>query len=589
MQQKKLVQALVSIGLIGLLAACGGGGGSSGSSTGSSGTGVPTGTTGTVTMGVTDGPSDTFNHVWVTVTSISFHTSATQIWSKSDATWQTTTLPAPITIDLAALNNGALNNVFANMTLPVGTYKQIRFFFASDSDALSSSAQAISDNETTPTPLQWNDQVEYTNTRGTVSEAPLEIAYPTQGMQLLGTFNVTAGSATNLVTDFDLDKIIVPFNQDGQQAFTMRPDLRYFNLTQSGAITGTIDPTKLCQTVSTSNCAFNLIVHAETLSADGTRHVDVRSTNVDPVTGSFTLSPLSLVDSNNNPITYDIVVRGRNMETMLITGVTPTGTYTGTTVSGGAVLQSTPLEPTAATEYGTNLLTPLNPLTSGFAVFQQTLPSTAAIANPVPYEIRWSNTDPYTGVFYRAGCWNSNFMLTNGSISVAPYNAGNALVFTSVTPQEGNGGYSVATNEVVYYNLSNNLPLAAPTTGNISNFTPPTPTLDSGINPGSISGNIAISNASAYDHGTLVIARLGQIITSVDVSSLLSSGGGTFTVGNIPSGSATAAVPGAYYYSYIRLWKHNVNKHVKIVPITGSIDLRTTNSVTGMNVTVAAS
>ena len=586
MHQKKIIQALVGIGCISLLAACGGGGGSSGTPVSS----TPSTQYGKVNMGVTDGPSDTYNHVWVTVTAISFHTDANAVWSSADATWQTTTLPAPVTLDLAALNNGAMNNLFANMSLPTGSYKQIRFFFASDSDPLSATAQAIKDNEATPTALQWNDQVEYTNTAGVTAEAPLEIAYPTQGIQLFGNFSVSTSSTLNLVTDFDLDKIVVPYNQDGNQAFTLRPDLRYYDLSQSGAISGTVDPTTLCQTVSTSNCAFNLIVHAETVSPDGTRHEDVRSTSVNPVTGAFTVAPLALKDSSGNSLTYDIVVRGRKMQTMLITGVTPTGSFsaaTGTTaatLTGGTAVQTAPLVAVAAPEYGSNLLAPLGPLTSGYVIFQQTLPI-SGVATPLPYEIRWSGTDPYTGLFYRGGCFNSNFMLANAPVLVAPYNGGNTLAFAAVTPTEGVGGYSVAANEVAYYNLSSNLPIVAPVSG-IAQFTPLAPSLKSAVVSGSIGGTIAIGNIGSFDHATLVIARLGQVTTSVDISSLLAAGGGTFSVGNIPSGSATAAVPGAYYYAYIRMWKHNVNQHVKIVPIAGAIDLRTTSSVTGMNVTV---
>ncbi|HXA47742.1 MAG TPA: DUF4382 domain-containing protein, partial [Burkholderiaceae bacterium] len=354
MKEKQLVKLLTVAGLCTMLYACGGGG--SGSSGGTStptgtGTGTPS-ATGTMNMAVTDGPSDSFNHVWVTINAIALHTSPDQIWTPADATWQTTTLPAPITIDLASLNNGALNTVFGGMTLPVGTYRQIRFFLAGSNDALTNSAQATLDNETTRTPLQWNDQVEYINaTTGVTSEAPLEIARPVQGIKLDGTFNASAGSTLNLVTDFDLEKIIVPFMHDSTQAFTMRPSLRYFDLNQSGAIAGTVNPASLCQTATpTSSCAYNLIVHAETLSADGTRHTAVRSTSVNPTTGQFTLYPVSLNDSNGNPLKYDIVIRGRNMETMLVTGVTPTGTAN----SGAAQVQRTPITPIInATEYGT--------------------------------------------------------------------------------------------------------------------------------------------------------------------------------------------------------------------------------------------
>lgn len=576
MKQTKIIGALATIGFASLLSACGGGGGDAGTSTPSAVT--PVAASGVVNMGVTDGPSDTFNHVWVTIKAISFHTSTDAVWNPTDATWQTTTLATPITIDLAQLNNGAMNQVFSNLSLPVGSYKQIRFFFAGADDALTASAQAITDNQATPTPLQWNDQVEYVHPiTKVVSEAPLEIAYPTQGIQLNGNFTVTEGSTLNLVTDFDLDKIIAPFRHDGDFAFTMRPNLHYFDLSQAGAIKGQIDPNTLCRNSASTNCAYNLIVHAEVLSADGSRHVAVRSTNVDPATGNFSLYPVSLKDSSGNALKYDLVIRGRNMETMVVTDVTPAGSL----ASGATVVQSTPLVPVINTnEYGAQFATPLTPLTNGAALFQQTLPI-PGVATPVPYEIRWNNTEPFTGKLF------APFMLENAAVHVAAHNAGNALNFTTVTPTEGIGGYAVATNAIAYYDISSNTAIQAPTSGSLTTFTPPTPTIQANVENGTISGNIAISNATSYDSATLVIARFANIVTTQDISSLLASGG-AFTVTGIPAGSATKKQAGAYYYGYVRLWKSGSHKRAKIVPINSMIDLRNTNSVTGLNVSISA-
>ena len=132
----------------------------------------------------------------------------------------------------------------------------------------------------------------------------------------------------------------------------------------------------------------------------------------------------------------------------------------------------------------------------------------------------------------------------------------------------------------------------APLSGNSVSFTAPTPTLQANAVAGTISGNITISNATAYNAGMLVIARYGQIVTTVDISSLLSTGGGAFNVANIPSGSTTTPLPGANYYAYLRLWQSSGTSHAghraKIVPIAGMIDLTKTSSVTGMNVSVAA-
>jgi hypothetical protein len=532
-------------------------------------------TKGQVNLSVTDGPSDNFNHVWVTIASISFHTSATETWSAADATWQTVTLPSPVTVDLAQLNNGALNNLFAGMQLPNGTYRQIRLFFVGPDAPLTASSLAINDNESPPQSLQWNDQVEYTNSAGVVNEAALEMAYPMQGVQLIGTFAVTSGSSLNLAVDFDLDKIIVPFRHDGTEAFTMRGDLRYFDLNQSGAIAGQIDPTKLCPVGQPAvTCAYNLFVHAELLSSDGSRHVAARTTSINPATGQFVLYPVAVVDLNGNPLTYDVVIRGRNMDTLLVTGITPTS---GATPGSGAIqMQSSVISPTiAATEYSAQFSSALQPLTSGWGIFQQTLPS------GVPYEIRWGNTDPFAGLLFNP------IKLEIAPLLVAAYNGGGTLNFSSVTPVEGLGGYNVATNDVVYYNLSTSTLITAPAAGvTTTSFVPPAPTLVSGVQNGTASGTITISGASSFDHATLVISHFASIVTSQDVSGALTAGG-SFSVSSLPSGSVGTLAPGAYYYAYLRLWKAGTGKRATIVPIPGFIDMRTTNSVTGLTVNVA--
>jgi hypothetical protein len=558
------------------LAGCGGGGSTN-----------PT-PTGSVNVQVTDGPSDEFQHVWVTVTAISFHTSASQVWSASDATWLTTTLPAPVTIDLTTLNNGVLNNLFSGISLPVGTYRQIRFFFDGADANLDASALATRDSNGAA--LQWNDQVEYLDgTHGwAITESPLEIAYPTQGIRLAGTFNVTAGSTLDLAVDFDLEHIIVPFNHGGQTYFTMRPTLFYYDMSQVGAIAGKINPAQLCQSaaaqiVASPTCAFNLIVKAETLAADGSRHYVARETTVDPVTGNFTLYPLATKDANGNAIAaYDVLIRGREMETMLVTGVpvamgtSPSGTGSGAPTS----LQSTAIVPAINNaEYTAQFATPLSPLSSGYAIFQQTLPPTVAVPTPVPYEVRWRNTDPFTGSF-------RNPIPLQGATSalhLAPYNGGNTLAFAGVTPAEGAGAYTVADNEVVYYTLSGGTLMAPPTApATTQTFTPGIPALASGVQSGTVNVDLSFSGISADNSCEFVLARFAAIIDTYDCSALLSnSTPALFSLSGVPAGSAGTPVAGAYYYAYLRLWDsaHPFLSR-RIVPLAGFVDLRASSAQT---------
>jgi hypothetical protein len=561
-----------------LVTGCGGGGGG-----GSSTTPPPANPTGMVNVQVTDGPSDEFQHVWVTVSAIAFHTDPNAAWSTSDAVWQKTTLPAPVTLDLSTLNNGALNALFSGMNLPVGTYRQIRFFFDGADASLDASALATKDS--TGAALQWNDQVEYLDGSNgwAITESPLEIAYPTQGIQLVGTFSVTAGSTLNLAVDFDLEHIIVPFNHGGQTYFTMRPNLYYFDMSQVGAITGTVNPAQLCQTpaaqeAATPTCAFNLIVKAELLTADGSRHHVVRETTVDPLTGNFTLYPLATKDSSGNPIaSYDVLIRGREMETLLVTGVPVTaGTAPGGTGSASPTsLQSTDIVPTINNgEYTAQFATALAPLTSGYAIFQQTLPGRGA----VPYEVRWRNTDPFTGFFRNP----IPLQGATSSIHLAPYNGGNTLAFSAVTPQESAGAFTVSENEVAYYGLSTGAVMLAPSSGTSQTFVPGVPALLGGVQAGTVGVNLSFSGINVDNHCELVIARFAAIIDTYDCSALLSNTTpAAFTLTGIPAGSPATPVPGAYYYAYVRLWSTSSPKLTRrIVPLPGFIDLRTSSTST---------
>jgi hypothetical protein len=523
---------------------------------------------GSVNVSLTDGPGDDYDHVWITVKAISFHTDPNLAWNSNDATWKTTTLPVPVTLDMANLTNGALNNVFAGMSLPVGSYKQIRFFLAGFDDNLTASAQAAG--------LIYNDQVDYTVTT-TVHHVPLEIAYPIQGIQINGTFDVMAGRTLNLAVDFDLEHDLVRFKHGTDYYFTMKPNLRYFDLDQSGAIIGNVDASQLCTTVQTT-CGYNMIIKAEILSADGNRHFDTRATRVKS-DGSFVLYPLPSGTS------YDVLIRGRNVETMLVKGVTAPA---GSNPAGGAVVLSTSTAPIPLTinsaEYYANFSVPLAP-TSGYATFQQTLQG----AGEVPYEVRWWNTNPYSGKF------EVPIALATGPLHVASYAAGSALTFSNMTPQEGNGGYSVATKglPLAYYNLSSPYALAAPgTTTTVLTpiqFIENMPTLTTSVVAGTVSGTIQ-QPANKYDNGYLVMSRFANIVNTLDISAILAANGGTggtYSSVTLPAGTINAPVPGAYYYGYLRVWNSAFPVlTMKVIPINGFIDLRSANSVNGFNVTL---
>ncbi|HYA66940.1 MAG TPA: DUF4382 domain-containing protein, partial [Burkholderiaceae bacterium] len=527
------------------LTACGGGSSSSNGTT----------PTGMVNVQVTDGPSDEFQNVWVTFTAIAFHTDPNATWNPADATWQVVQLPSPQTINLAELNNGTLNNLLTGLQLATGTYRQVRFLLDGPDAPLDASALATKDSNGDP--LQWNDQVEYlANGSTTLLEAPLEIAYPTQGIQLVGTFDVVQGGTLSLAVDFDLEHAIVAFNHDGTTYFTMRPNLQYYDMTQVGSITGTINPADLCQSVAAAvsqatQCAYNLIVKAELLALDGSRHYVARQTTVDPRTGAFTLYPLATQDASGNPISsYDVLIRGREMETMIVKSVPVTaGTSPGGTGAAAPTSLPGPIDPTLnSNEYFAQFASALSPLSSGFAIFQQTP------TGDVPYEVRWRNTDPFTGTFRNPIALQGS----NSPLWIAPYSS-SGLSFTTQTTVENEGGFTVADNEVAYYTLATAGQISEPLAGagSTQTFTPVAPTLDNGVQAGTVNVTLDFSSISIENNCELVLARFASIIDTYNCSGLLSTNGGnnhgSFALTQVPAGDSATPVPGAYYYAYVRL------------------------------------
>ncbi|TDK66375.1 hypothetical protein [Sapientia aquatica] len=313
---------------------------------------------------------------------------------------------------------------------------------------------------------------------------------------------------------------------------------------------------------------------------------------------------LPLTDNKGNSLTYDIVIRGRQMQTMLISGVTPTGSFTGPTLSGAAVLssQTNPLAATYAAEYSAQLSVPLAPLTNGHIVFEQT-PCQSSLATcttgVLPHEIRWADTNPFTGDIKsgdRAGLapWAQNFNLVTSGLLTAKYVVpvtaatapSTALTFSPVGNTEGAGNYSVVADEKAYYNFSspnllNWTSTATTETVNLINL----PTLISTVQNGTVNGTVSVATAGKYVTGQLIVARSGQTVTAQDISTnLITAGNFNFTVTGLGAGSATTEVGGAYYYAYLRLF-NSAGKRT-IVSLPGFIDLRFTNSVSGLNVSI---
>ncbi len=148
-----------------LLAACGGGGGSTSNSASSS---VSTGADSThaaFTLGLSGGAYRDVTHVWVTVGTVALHPQASQAWSSSDRSWTVLKLKTPVVIDLAVpdTSQGNVTPIFNGLSVPAGTYGQIRVFPLAHDAALDDAAAAKG--------LSYNAQVNYKDAGGIARRA----------------------------------------------------------------------------------------------------------------------------------------------------------------------------------------------------------------------------------------------------------------------------------------------------------------------------------------------------------------------------------------------------------------------------------
>lgn len=193
--------------LAGVLAACGGGDGGSNSSSG---------TTGTVSMGLTDAPAMDLDSVNIAFTDIRL--------KPADGEWLEFSLEETGVVDLLTLQGGATKPLISNEEVPAGTYKEIRL---------------IIDTE--------NSWV----TRESEADKQYSLAVPSgdpSGLKLKGEFVVAADSSNNFTIDFDVRKSIV--NPPGQALgeYMLKPVLRLVNNLDVGQIEGEVDYTNLMQT-----------------------------------------------------------------------------------------------------------------------------------------------------------------------------------------------------------------------------------------------------------------------------------------------------------------------------------------------------
>ncbi len=482
------------------LFACGGGGG------GATATGV-------ATISLTDAPGD-YEHVYITVQNIWFHTSDTA--GPDDGGWNRFPLFTPVTVDLIALSNGIIGSpIWDSIALPVGNYQQIRIVLVGTEDALTASASGAG--------LKYNNEVRIA---GDTTHYPLRIPDVHHGIRLAGTFQITNGGMLRLAIDFDAGHDVVDIQRTSTTEYILKPRLAYCDLDDAGAIVGSIDPVSAATTTTSSH----FVIKAEQVNdpSNPQYHVTRRWTSINPLNGKFVLYPLK-------PGEYDIVLRGLGYQTVIAKKIPVTkGTTPITAMPISMITMTTATSPDYAV--GATITSP----TGAWVNFYQTPPD----AGEFPYEIRFRHFNPITGQF-------SGFKLSADPIWVGTYNSGSILGLTMTTPLEGSGGFSAVADAILYDRMSAaQLVSSGTTTVSFATLTPTAPAVGR-----SISGTITVPQTSKgmMNSGILFAVHDGMIVNTMSVSSQM-SGGGNYTMANLPGGSPTQPLPEAFYGIEVLGW-----------------------------------
>ena len=531
-----------------------------------------------------------YSHVFMSVQAIWFNTSATA--GPDDTTWTKVPLTSPVTIDLATSIDGTLNSIATGLTVPVGSYTQVRLIPVDSSATLLSSAVNLG--------ALYNSEVDYTDSAGTAHRLPLELQNPDKGIGVAtsiqvkgGTTNLFSGSGSStaasttttndatsavpglstpsttdttstsatttttatqtsstgtstaapfaLAINVDGAKDLVPFTYSTANGVLLNPHMTAYSEAAAGAVQGTLDITNLTGISSPGTASsVNIQVTAESLSTDGTRHIAVNSAPVSS-SGTFTLYPLSTTSSSAT--SYDLVIHGPGIATIIIKNVT---------VNVGTATSSTPvnigtLTPRAATSFKVNL-NATTPLQAGALVgFYQTLPGNAE----VPYLIEEQPIDPFNRTF------QADQSVSAGSIDYGTFASGSTVTLSTTDPTEGTSTYRVAgTAPPLFADGPLTTTVTAPSSSSTALVAVPTLAAAAGAAFNTTTVTISQAIPRKYDKGELIVSHDGAIVTTAPLDSLLAQGPtGVLAVSGLPGGSPSGQFADGLYYISVRTWR----------------------------------
>ena len=511
-----------------------------------------------------------YTHVYMTVAEVWLNSSA--VAQPSDSGWTRFTLSEPVTMDLVSISNGTLIRLIGALRLSPGTYSQVRLIPVPATAALTDSAKALG--------AAYNNEVDYVDAGSNSHQLQLEILNPDNGIGAQGSLTVPVGGGlvasspaatsssttstgttgglstnsnstiVNFTINFNAATDIALFSYGSQAGVVLNSHAQAFDLSKCGGISGTLTLTNLSN-ITNKSARMNIVATAETPNADGaSRHAVVISAPVN-TDGTFLLYPLPANDSTKNPTTYDVVIHGAGIETIIIKGVQVARNSTSTTNTSSALMTGTAttsigtLIPQAATSYAVNLATGVALPAGAVISLYQTLPG----SGEVPYVVEQSTMDPFNNVM------QMDLIASTDVVQTGLYTTtGQAITLTNTTPVEGAGTYTVAASAAYFIDGDLTPKVSASTSSTAALVTPTTLSVAAGASNDSFTAQVSHSSAG-FDKGELIVSRDGTIIATAALdATLAASTGGPVTVNNLPGGSTTSPYATGVYDVSVLVW-----------------------------------
>ncbi|HEX2585283.1 MAG TPA: DUF4382 domain-containing protein [Steroidobacteraceae bacterium] len=504
-----------------------------------------------------------YTHVYLTIGEVWF--SSDDSAQATDSNWSKFSLTEPVTVDLVTASNGTLAKIIGALRLPPGEYSQIRLIPVDNTVALTDSAKALS--------ATYNNEIDYVDSSIKSHQVPLEILNPADGISARGSLSVSLGGGAlpiaassrignsttantsnsgptilNFAVNINAATDIALFSYGAQEGAVLNSHAQAFDLAKMGGISGTLTLTNLVD-IRNASARLNITATAETLSADGSRHVAVLSAPVN-ADGTFLLYPLPANDSTKNPTTYDVVIHGASIETIIIKGVEVKRSSSGSSSSassnmtvGVATVSVGTLIPQTTTSHALNLTSSTSLPAGAMVSFYQTLPG----SGEVPYVIEQSVINPFGTTMYLDQPVSSGIVQTGNYATDIQ-----SITLTNITPVEGNGGYTVAASATSFTDGALNVVVTAPSSGT-AQVTPAAITATGT----SHSVSIAVAHASngSYNKGQLILSRDGTIFATASLDAVLASAsGGNVTLSNVPGGNLLSPFASGIYDVTVRMW-----------------------------------